>query len=157
MKHLITVIAISLLLTIWSCSKKEYVTLESASAHTELSSDSSRTSSASASVDSVVLRDTFYIVERGDTVFKTSIRWRDRVRIRTDTVHSLRDRYVFVHDSIDRPIPYPVTKTVQVKTHLSAWQLFRIRAFWVLILALAAALVYIFRRPLLRLLCRLKL
>lgn len=55
------------------------------------------------------------------------------------------------------PVPYPVEKKVIVEKDLSAWQKFRLGSFWFLIIALAASLIYIFRKPLLRLACRLKL
>jgi len=59
-------------------------------------------------------------------------------------------------DSI-REVPVPVEKKVYIETPLSAWQKFRMHSFWFLTVALAASLVYIFRKPLLRLMCRLKL
>lgn len=53
------------------------------------------------------------------------------------------------------PVPYPVEK--KVEKELSAWQKFRLNSFWVLLTTLLASLIYIFRKPLLRLMCRLKL
>lgn len=55
------------------------------------------------------------------------------------------------------PVPYPVERTVYVKKPPSAWEKFQIGSFWVLLISLGVSLLYIFRRPLLRLLCRLKL
>ncbi len=55
------------------------------------------------------------------------------------------------------PVPYPVKDKVYVATPLSSWQKFRIHSFWFLSVALAASLIYIFRKPLLRFLCRIKL
>lgn len=55
------------------------------------------------------------------------------------------------------PVPYPVKQNVYIETPLSAWQKFRIHSFWFLSVALAASLIYIFRKPLLRFLCRIKL
>lgn len=55
------------------------------------------------------------------------------------------------------PVPYPVEKKVFIETPLSAWQKFRIHSFWFLAVALTVSLIYIFRKPLLRLLCRLRL
>lgn len=55
------------------------------------------------------------------------------------------------------PVPFPVEKKIYVETPLSAWQKFRMHSFWFLTVALTASLIYIFRRPLLRLLCRLRL
>lgn len=61
-------------------------------------------------------------------------------------------------DSIKEvPVPVPVEKKVYIETPLSAWQKFQMHSFWFLTVALAASLVYIFRKPLLRLMCRLKL
>lgn len=158
MKHLLTVVlTIFLMSGIWSCSRTVYVPVESSSVHSELRSDSSQNSSSVNRIDSVLMRDTVFVVERGDSVIKTAIRWRERIRIRTDTVVNLRDRFIFVHDSIDRPVHYPVTKNVYVEKTLSAWQKFRLGSFWVLTAALALSMIYIFRRPLLRLMCRLRL
>lgn len=55
------------------------------------------------------------------------------------------------------PVPFPVEKKIYVAAPLSAWQKFRMHSFWFLTVALTASLIYIFRKPLLRLLCRLKL
>lgn len=53
------------------------------------------------------------------------------------------------------PVPYPVEKIVEAP--LSKWQKFRLNSFWILSAALLAALSYIFRKPILRLMCRLNL
>lgn len=55
------------------------------------------------------------------------------------------------------PVPYPVKKNVYIEKPLSVWQKIRILSFWPLTAALAASMIYIFRKPLLRLMCRLKL
>ena len=55
------------------------------------------------------------------------------------------------------PVPYPVDRPVYIAAPLSAWQKFRMHSFWFLTVALAASLIYIFRKPLLRIMCRLKL
>ena len=44
---------------------------------------------------------------------------------------------------------HTLTKYVEVEKPLSGWKLFQIRAFWWLLLALGAALLYIFRKPVL--------
>ncbi len=51
-------------------------------------------------------------------------------------------------------VPYPV---IVPEKELSASQKFRLNSFWVLLISLLASLSYIFRKPLLRLMCRLKL
>lgn len=107
--------------------------------------------------DSTVYRDTVRIEVRGDTVFRDVIKWRILWRLRTDTLVRWRERYVTVHDSVDRPVPYPVTKTVCKEKPPSAWSRFTSAAFWPLAVALASAIIYIFRKPLLKLMCRLKM
>lgn len=110
-------------------------------------------------VDSVVNTDTVRIVAKGDTVFRDLIKWRWRTRTVHDTVYKSGARYIIVHDSIDRPVPYPVEKIKKVTVHkkLSAWQKFKISAFWPLVIVTVGLLIFTFRKPVLRLLCRLKL
>lgn len=61
-------------------------------------------------------------------------------------------------DSIKEvPVPVPVEKKIYIETPLSTWQKFRMHSFWFLAAALTASTLYIFRKPLLRLMCRLKL
>lgn len=58
--------------------------------------------------DSVVLRDSVYILQRGDTVFKTKYKYLYRDRVLRDT---------FYHVKCDT-----VTKVVKVEKELSYWQ-----------------------------------
>lgn len=58
--------------------------------------------------DSVVLRDSVYILHRGDTVFKTKYKYLYRDRVLRDT---------FYHVKCDT-----VTKVVKVEKELSFWQ-----------------------------------
>ncbi len=58
--------------------------------------------------DSVVLRDSVYILQRGDTVFKTKYKYLYRDRVLRDT---------FYHVKCDT-----VTKVVKVEKELSFWQ-----------------------------------
>lgn len=58
--------------------------------------------------DSVVLRDSIYVVQRGDTVFKTKYKYVYRDRVFRDT---------FYHVKCDT-----VTKVVKVEKELSFWQ-----------------------------------
>lgn len=55
------------------------------------------------------------------------------------------------------PVPYPVKEPVYVVKPPSAWQQFKINSFWLLTIGLSVSLLYIFRKPLLQLLCRLRL
>ncbi len=58
--------------------------------------------------DSVVLRDSVYILQRGDTVFKTKYKYLYRDRVLRDT---------FYHVKCDT-----VTKVVKVEKELTFWQ-----------------------------------
>lgn len=86
------------------CKAKEVVTVERVRTDTLLWYSNIR--------DSVVVKDSVVIREKGDTVFVT--RWRDRYRDkwRIDTVY--KSRVDSVH------IPYPVVKMVEKE--LSTWQ-----------------------------------
>lgn len=138
-----------------ACTRSIYVPVESE--RTEMRSDSTDVSHSSLKVDSVVFRDTVTIMARGDTIFHEVIKWRERLRIRNDTVFRDRNKFIIIKDSIKRPVPYPVEKKVYIDKPLSAWQKFRMHSFWFLTVSLAASLLYIFRKPLLRLMCRLRL
>ena len=95
-------------------------------------------------VDSVwhYQKDSVFVREKGDTVFQyvERIRYRDRVKV--DTIVRVRVKSV----AVDR------IKEVKVEKPLSWWQKFRLVAFWWLAAALGIALLYIFRKPILRLL-----
>ena len=89
-------------------------------------------------VDSVwhYQKDSVFVKEKGDTVFQyvERIRYRDRVKVDT-----------FVRVRVDS-VAVERIKEVKVEKPLSWWQKFRIGAFWWLIGALAAALIWIFRK-----------
>ncbi len=91
--------------------------------------------------DSLYFRDSIYIKEqiKGDTVYIDRFKYRYiyKDKYKTDTL--LRE----VHDTTAVEVP--------VEKSLSAWKSFKIGAFWWLISALAAALVWIFRKPILKL------
>lgn len=53
------------------------------------------------------------------------------------------------------PVPYP--EPVYVEKPLTLWQKFRLNSFWFLFVGISGSILYIFRKPLLRLMCRLKL
>lgn len=92
--------------------------------------------------DSVIRRDSVYVKEwlKGDTVFIEKYkdryvyrdRWRDSIRV--------------VRDSV----AVETIKEVEVEKPLSWWQKARIGSFWWLLGSLAAALAWIFRKPLMR-------
>lgn len=96
-------------------------------------------------VDSVYRRDSVFVREKGDTVYRYVERWRDRYRILRDTVYRGRVDSV----EVER------IREVKVEKPLTAWQRFRLDAFWVLSAAVAAAVMWMFRKPLASLFLRL--
>jgi len=80
--------------------------------------------------DSVFLRDSIFVKERGDTLIIEKYRYfyRDRV---------LRDS-VFVKDTLR--VPYPVEKIKEVKKPLSIWQNFQV---WCGRIAIAILLLFL--------------
>lgn len=98
-KVTVLVIAIMLfLLSVCSCSKKVYIPMETVSYHT----DTVRLTQVR--VDSVFMRDSVALVQRGDTVFLTKYRDRFRYRDRIDTV------YKATVDTARISVPYPVER-----------------------------------------------
>lgn len=93
-------------------------------------------------VDSVryLERDSVFVREKGDTVYKyvEHIRYRDRIKI--DTVMKVR---------VDS-VAFERIKEVKVEKPLSWWRKFQIGAFWGLCGALTLCLLWIFRKPLLK-------
>lgn len=53
------------------------------------------------------------------------------------------------------PAPYPVEKIVE--KNLSTSQKLKLNSYWLILTALVGSLFYIFRKPLLRLICMLKI
>ena len=90
--------------------------------------------------DTIITKDSIYIREwmKGDTVYVREYRdrfvyrdrWRDSVQVRE------------VHDT--------TAVEVKVEKPLSWWQKFRIGAFWWLLGALVAAVLWIFQKPILK-------
>lgn len=93
-------------------------------------------------VDSLYLRDSVYIRERGDTIYIYKEHIRDRYILRTDTLVRVRVDSV----AVER------IKEVQIEKPLSVAQRLKIRAFWWLLGASLALALWVFRKPLLRLL-----
>lgn len=86
------------------CTTTKYVPVESVTQRTDTVRE------LMLRVDSVVVRDSVVVAQRGDTVYVN--RWRDRYRVKmqTDTV------YRSVTDSVSVEVPYPVEKK------LTRWQ-----------------------------------
>ena len=86
-------------------------------------------------------RDSIFIREKGDTIYQYVEKWRWRDRVRVDTILRARVDSVF----IDR------VKEVEVIKPLSWWETLKIRAFWWLFGAVLLLSLYVFRKPLLKL------
>ena len=97
---------------------------------------------AVAQVDSFLQRDSIFVREKGDTIYKYVEHWRDRYHAVHDTVVRVKVDSVVVERE----------KVVEVVKPLPRWQTFKIRAFWGLLAGLVLALVWIFRKQLLKLL-----
>lgn len=89
-------------------------------------------------VDSVTLRDSVAVIQRGDTVMITKWRDRYRVRERVDTVYSSAT------DSVTLRVPYPVER------ELSRWEQTKMdfggMAIGGLIIALCVAVAWLIKK-----------
>lgn len=118
-----------------ACGKTVYVPVESGAVRTDT------VYSAKFRTDSVMLRDSVSVRQKGDTVFETRYRDRYRVSERIDTL------YLSVTDSVKVPVPYPVER------ELSRWERtkmdfggFAMGGFAIVICVAVAWLVRRFRR-----------
>lgn len=95
---------ICLLVLATGCARKVYVPLENTVSRTDT------IYSAKIRVDSVIMRDSVAVFQKGDTVLITKYRDRYRVKELTDTV------YQSAIDSVKVSVPYPVER------ELSRWE-----------------------------------
>lgn len=102
MKQIALLICLFVLAT--GCSRKVYVPVESVVSRTDT------IYSAKVRVDSVIMRDSVAVFQKGDTVLITKYRDRYRVKELTDTV------YQSAIDSVKVSVPYPVER------ELSRWE-----------------------------------
>lgn len=123
---------ICLLVLATGCARKVYVPVESTVSRTDT------VYSAKIRVDSVIMRDSVAVFQKGDTVMITKYRDRYRVKELTDTV------YQSAIDSVKVSEPYPVEKT------LTPWESFRLQSFWYLIFTSTICIVFIFRKQLIK-------
>lgn len=123
---------ICLLVIATGCSRKVYVPVESTVSRTDT------VYSAKVRVDSVIIRDSVSVFQKGDTVMITKYRDRYRVKELTDTV------YQSAIDSVKVSVPYPVEKA------LTPWESFRLQSFWYLIFTSTICIVFIFRKQLIK-------
>ena len=87
-------------------------------------------------------RDSIFVKEKGDTVYKYVEKWRWRDRVKVDTFY----RVVCDSVTVER------VKEVKVDRPLTWWQKFRQGAFWWLAGAVLLLLLWTFRKPLMALL-----
>lgn len=92
-------------------------------------------------VDSVYKRDSVYVREKGDTIYIYKEKVRDRYKLLRDTIRVVRVDSV----AVER------INEVQVAAPLSWWQKAKIRAFWWLAGAVLLLALWVFRKPLLKL------
>lgn len=130
MKQITLLICLLVLAT--GCARKVYVPVESTVSRTDT------VYSAKVRVDSVIMRDSVAVFQKGDTVMITKYRDRYRVKELTDTV------YQSSIDSVKVSVPYPVEKT------LTPWESFRLQSFWYLIFTSTICIVFIFRKQLIK-------
>lgn len=93
-------------------------------------------------VDSVFIRDSIYIREKGDTVFKYVEKWRVRDRIVRDTLIVSQTDTVFMDK----------TEVQYVDKDLTSWQKWKMRGFWIYTAAILILLLWKYRSFLLGLL-----
>lgn len=130
MKQIALLICLLVLAT--GCARKVYVPVESTVSRTDT------VYSAKVRVDSVIMRDSVAVFQKGGTVMITKYRDRYRVKELTDTV------YQSAIDSVKVSVPYPVEKA------LTPWESFRLQSFWYLIFTSTICIVFIFRKQLIK-------
>lgn len=123
---------ICLLVLATGCSRKVYVPVESAVSRTDT------IYSAKVRVDSVIMRDSVAVFQKGDTVLITKYRDRYRVKELTDTV------YQSAIDSVKISVPYPVER------ELSRWERTKMdfggMAIGALVIALCVAVAWLIKK-----------
>lgn len=123
---------ICLLVLASGCSRKVYVPVESVVSRTDT------IYSAKVRVDSVIMRDSVTVFQKGDTVLITKYRDRYRVKELTDTV------YQSAIDSVKVSVPYPVER------ELSRWERTKMdfggMAIGALVIALCVAVAWLIKK-----------
>lgn len=123
---------ICLLVLATGCSRKVYVPVESVVSRTDT------IYSAKVRVDSVIMRDSVAVFQKGDTVTITKYRDRYRVKELTDTV------YQSAIDSVKVSVPYPVER------ELSRWERTKMdfggMAIGAIVIALCVAVAWLIKK-----------
>lgn len=130
MKQIVLFICLLVLAT--GCARKVYVPVESTLSRTDT------IYSAKVHVDSVIMRDSVAVFQKGDTVLITKYRDRYRVKELTDTV------YQSAIDSVKISVPYPVER------ELSRWERTKMdfggMAIGALVIALCVAVAWLIKK-----------
>lgn len=130
MKQIVLFICLLVLAT--GCARKVYVPVESTLSRTDT------IYSAKVRVDSVIMRDSVAVFQKGDTVLITKYRDRYRVKELTDTV------YQSAIDSVKISVPYPVER------ELSRWERTKMdfggMAIGALVIALCVAVAWLIKK-----------
>ena len=83
-------------------------------------------------VDSVYKRDSVFVKEKGDTIYKYVERYRDRYKFLRDTIYRYKVDSIYVDKE----------RVVKVEKQLTAWQRFKMRGFWALLAAMACCIAW---------------
>ena len=130
MKQIVLFICLLVLAT--GCTRKVYVPVESTVSRTDT------IYSAKVRIDSVIMRDSVAVFQKGDTVLITKYRDRYRVKELTDTV------YQSAIDSVKVSVPYPVER------ELSRWERTKMdfggMAIGALVIALCVAVAWLIKK-----------
>lgn len=130
MKQIVLFICLLVLAT--GCTRKVYVPVESTVSRTDT------IYSAKVRIDSVIMRDSVAVFQKGDTVLITKYRDRYRVKELTDTV------YQSAIDSVKVSMPYPVER------ELSRWERTKMdfggAAIGALVIALCVAVAWLIKK-----------
>lgn len=140
MKRIIAIISILLLLLVGCKSQKQVITEKETQVEVVEKPVIHEVYKVNTVRDTVFNKDSVYIIQRGDTIYNTTIREFHHYSHTTDTIHS--------NDTITKVVIQPVEKTVnkqievEVEKPLNWWQKIRISLGEVFIGALIFFLIY---------------
>ena len=127
MKKLIVFLVV---FSVWGCTRTVYVPVTNTVTNTEYKDRLKR--------DSIYLKDSIHIIQRGDTVFLSKIKYYYTNVLIRDTVSRLDSVYV------EKPIPVVTTKEVY---KLTKWQMWRLKLLNLLVVVLLLITLWKFRKP----------
>ena len=95
-------------------------------------------------VDSVFKRDSVFVKEKGDTIYIFKEKVRDRYKFLRDTIYRYKVDSVYI-DKV---------REVKVEKSLTAWQRFKMRGFWALLVVIVCWIAWKNKARILALLLR---